>query len=108
MIFHQSVDAQLAKFIIERLRHLRSTGFNFKDSPFVIIVDRLDEYQGNNLQSGLMKLLMASAHHHSPIRILIASRPGVYLQSTFNSSSIPLPLTGLALSDEYTAEEDIY
>ena len=33
MIFYQSVDAQLAKFITEPLRHLRSTGFDFKDSP---------------------------------------------------------------------------
>jgi len=35
MTFHQSVDAQLAKFIFEPLRHLRSTGFDFKDSPLL-------------------------------------------------------------------------
>jgi len=105
MISHQSVDAQLAKFIVKPLRHFRSTEFNSKDSPFVIITDRLDEYQGDNLQSGLMKLLVAALHHFPlRIRILIASRPEVCLQSTFNSSSIPLPLTRLALS----AEEDIY
>jgi len=89
MTFHQSVDAQLAKFIVEHLCHLRSTGFNFKDSPFFIIIDRLAEYQGNNPQSGFVKSLMA-ALHLSPvrIRILIASRPEIYLQSAFTSSSI--------------------
>ena len=35
MIFHQSVDAQLAKFITEPLGRLPSTGFDFKDSPLL-------------------------------------------------------------------------
>jgi len=35
MTFHQSVDAQPANFIVEPLRHLRSTGFDFKDSPLL-------------------------------------------------------------------------
>ena len=35
MIIHQSVDAQLAKFIVKPLRHLRFTGFDFKDSTFL-------------------------------------------------------------------------
>ena len=43
MIFQQSVDIQLAKLIIEPIRHLHSTGFNFRDSPDVIIIDGLDE-----------------------------------------------------------------
>jgi len=34
MISHQSVDAQLAMFITEALRHLRS-GFDFKDSQML-------------------------------------------------------------------------
>jgi len=108
-IFHQSIDAQLAKLIIEPLRRLQSTGFNFMDSPFVIIVDGLDECQGTDLQSGLVKSL-AAAFRSSPlrIRILIASRPEVYLQSTFNSSLLKPHLSRLALSDEYSPEKDIY
>jgi len=109
MIFHQSVDVQLAKLVIEPLQHLHSTGFDFKDSPFVIIVDGLDECQGPGVQSGLVRSL-AAIFRHSPlrIRILIASRPEVYLQSTFNSSTLQPHLSRLALSDEYTAEKDIY
>jgi len=109
MIFQQSVDTQLAKLIIEPLRHLHSTGFDFKDSPFVIIIDGLDECQGTDIQSGLVKSL-AAAFRDSPlrIRILIASRPEVYLQSTFNSSSLRPHLSHLALSDEYSPDEDIY
>ena len=78
MIFHQSIDSQLAKLIIEPLRRLHSTGFDFKDSPFVIIVDGLDECQGTDMQSGLVKSL-AAAFCGSPfcILILIASRPEV-------------------------------
>ena len=56
-----------------------------------------------------MKSLVAALHHPPlRIRILIASRPEIYLQSTFNSSFIPSHLTRLVLSDEYSAEEDIY
>jgi len=109
MIFHQSVDVQLAKLIIEPLQCLHSAGFDFKDSPFVIIIDGLDECQGNDIQSGLVKSLVAAFRGSQPrIRILIASRPEVYLQSTFNSSSIQPRLAHLALSDNYSAERDIY
>ena len=109
MIFHQSVDVQLAKLVIDPLQHLHSIGFDFKDSPFVIIIDGLDECQGMGVQSGLVKLLV-TAFCHSPLclRILIASRPEIYLQSTFNSSTLQPRLSRLALSDEYSAEEDIH
>jgi len=109
MIFQQSADVQLAKLIIEPLWSLDSTGFNFEDSPFVIIIDGLDECQGANVQSGLVKSL-AAAFRHSPlrIRILIASRPEVYLQPTFNSSTLQPHISRLALSEDYSAAEDIY
>ena len=108
-IFQQSVDVQLAKLVIEPLQRLHSTGFDFKASAFVIIVDGLDECQGNEIQSVLVKSL-AAAFRDSPlrIRILIASRPEVYLQSTFNSSSLKPHISHLALSNEYSPEEDIY
>jgi len=108
MIFKQSVDIQLAKLIIEPMQRLHSTGFDFKDSPFVIIIDGLDECEGKDIQSGLVKSLVA-AFCHSPlrIRILIASRPEVYLHSTFNLSSLQPHLSRVALSNEYSAEKDI-
>ena len=108
MIFKQSVDVQLAKLVVEPIRRLHSTGFDLKDSPFVIIVDGLDECQGKDIQSGLVKLL-ATAFRDSPlhIRILIASRPEVYLQSTFNLSSLQPHLSRLALANEYSAGGDI-
>jgi len=109
MIFHQSVDVQLAKLVIEPLQRLHLAGFDFKESPFVIIIDGLDECHGINIQSGLVRSLAAASSHSSHrIRILIASRPEVYLQSTFNSSTLQPHVSRLALSDEYTAEEDIY
>jgi len=46
MIFHQSVDVQLTKLINKPLRRLHSTGFNFKDSPFVFIINGLDKCEG--------------------------------------------------------------
>ena len=108
MILQQSVDVQLAKLITEPIWHLHSTGFDFKASPSVIIIDGLDECRGNDIQSGLVKSL-AAAFRHSPfhIRILIASRPEVYLQSTFNLTSLQPHVSRVALSDEYSAEKDI-
>jgi len=109
MILKQSVDVQLVKLIIEPIRHLHSTGFDFEASPYVIIIDGLDECQGKDIQSGLVKSL-AATFRDSPlrIRILVASRPEVYLQSTFNLSPLQPHLSRLALSDEYAAEEDIW
>jgi len=107
-IFNQSIDIQLAKLIIEPIHELHSRGMIFDISPLVLIIDGLDECRGNGVQSGIVKSL-AVAFHHFPlrIRILITSRPEVYLQSTFNSSSIQPRLSRLALSDEYAAKKDI-
>ena len=109
MIFYHSVDTQLNKLILEPLRRLHSKGFNFQNCPFVIIIDGLDECEGNLVQSGLIKSL-TTAFLLSPlrIRILVASRPEVHLQSTVNSSSIDPHISRLALSNEYSADEDIY
>jgi len=109
MIFYQSVDVQLAKLIIEPLQRLHSTGFVFEGSPFVIIIDGLDECQGTNIQSALVKsLYLAFGCFPLRVRILIASRPETYLQSTFTLSSVQPHVTRLALSDKYSAEEDIH
>jgi len=104
-----SIDTQLSKLILEPLVRLHSSGFDFQNCPFAIIVDGLDECQSKDMQSKVVKSL-AAAFHRSPlrIRILIASRPEVYLKSTFNSSPIQPHLTRLALSDEYSPEKDIY
>ena len=108
-IFKQSIDVQLSKLIIEPLEQLVSAGIIFDASPLVIIIDGLDECEGNDVQSGIVKSLASAFHRTSfRIRILIASRPEVYLQSTFNSSPVQPHLARLALSDEYSPEKDIY
>jgi len=108
-IFEQSVDVQLSKLIIDPLEQLFSSGLIFDISPLVIIIDGLDECQGGDVQSGIVKSLVAAFRHSSlRIRILIASRPEVHLQSTFNPASMQPHLSRLALSDEYSPDEDIY
>jgi len=108
-IFEQSVDVQLSKLIIEPLEQLISAGVIFDISPLVIIIDGLDECQGGDVQSGIVKSLVAAFRHSSlRIRILIASRPEVHLQSTFNPTSMQPHLSRLVLSDEYSPGEDIY
>ena len=109
MIFQKSIDTQLFILVIEPLKRLHSVGFNFKGSPFVIVIDGLDECHGTDIQCGLVKSL-AAAFHHSPLRIciLIASRAEVHLQFAFNSFSLQPHLSRLALSDKYSPEEDIY
>jgi len=104
-----SMDTQLSKLILEPLQRLHSTGFDFQNSPFAILVDGLDECQGKDIQSKIVKSL-AAVFHYSPlrIRILIASRPEVYLKSTFNLSPVQPHLVRLALSDEYSPKKDIY
>ena len=108
MIFHHSIDVQLDKLIIEPLQRLYSTGHDFRNCLFVIIIDGLDESQGDLVQSGLVKSLTTS-FLRSPflIRILVTSRPEIHLQPIFNSSSMEPHLSRLALSDEYLPDEDI-
>jgi len=108
MVFHHSVDTQLNKLLLEPLQRLQSEGFDFRNCPFVIIIDGLDECQDDPIQSSLIKSL-ATAFLRSPlrIRILIASRPEIHLQTTFNSPSIEPHLSRLALSGEYSPDEDI-
>jgi len=108
-IFEQSIDVQLSKLVIEPLEQLFSAGIIFDISPLVIIIDGLDECQGGDVQSGIVKSLVAAFRHSSlRIRILISSRPEVHLQSTFNPTSMQPNLSRLALSDEYSPDEDIY
>ena len=109
MIFHHSVDVQLDKLIIEPLHRLHSLDHDFRDCPFVIIIDGLDECQGDLVQSGLVKSL-TTAFLRSPfiVRIFITSRPEIQLQSRFNSSPMQPHLSRLALSDKYSPEKDIY
>ena len=110
-IFQQSVNVQLFKLVIEPLQRLFSAGMMSNIPPFVIIIDGLDECQGSDIQSGLIKSLVAAfldLPFRIRIRILIASRPEVYLKSTFYSSSVQPRLTQIALSEEYSPEEDIY
>ena len=108
-VIYQSVDIQLSKLIVEPIHQLKSTGFDFAACPFVIIIDSLDKCPGSDVQSGIVKSLV-TAFHHFPfrIRILIASRPEVHLQSTFNSSTLQHCLSRLALSGEYLPDKDIY
>ena len=109
MIFRQSIDTQLAKLVLGPLHQLHSTGFNFINCPFVTVIDGLNECRGNEIQCSIVRSL-ASAFKDSPVRfrILIASRPEVYLQSTFNSSLVQPHLARLALSHEFSPEKDIY
>jgi len=108
-IFQQSIDVQLSKLIIGPLDRLVSAGIIFDISPLVIIIDGLDECQGGDVQSGIIKSLVTAFRHSSlRIRILIASRPEVHLQSTFNSTPIQPHLSRIALSDEYSPDEDIH
>ena len=108
-IFEQSVDVQLSKLIIDPLEQLFSAGIIFDISPLIVIIDGLDECQGEDVQSGIVKSLVAAFRHSSlRIRILIASRPEVHLQSTFNPASMQRHLSRLALYDEYSSNGDIY
>jgi len=108
-IFAQSIDIQLTRLIAEPLHQLQSTGFDFKGCPFLIVIDGLDECQGSEAQSDVVKSLI-TAFYQSPLRtrILIASRPEVNLQTIFGSSTLQCHISRLALSHEYSSSGDIY
>lgn len=60
MVFHQTIDAQLAELIIKPIQRLHSIGFDFMACPFVIIVDGQDDCRGNEIHCGIVKWLATS------------------------------------------------
>ncbi|KAF9013065.1 hypothetical protein BDQ17DRAFT_1231631, partial [Cyathus striatus] len=77
-------------------------------TPKLVIIDGLDECNGQNIQVSVIRLLTWVASQPSiHLRFLIASRPELEIRNTFDSRSVRDLCTQLVLDDRYAPDEDI-
>ncbi|RXW23639.1 hypothetical protein EST38_g2203 [Candolleomyces aberdarensis] len=109
-IFSRELKTQMDVLIVRPVQRLRSLGFNPNHLPqYVIIIDGLDECQGERHQAGVLSIVkQCLLDNDLPFRIVIASRPEWAIRSALEPGGY---LHGIAyhlrLSDNYDASADI-
>ncbi|KAJ7888289.1 hypothetical protein B0H13DRAFT_2042505 [Mycena leptocephala] len=76
----RSIGVQLRELILKPCLNLTSP-------PRIIIVDGLDECEGQNVQQDILRLLRDFTQHRTPLRFVIASRPEAHIHEVFNELS---------------------
>jgi hypothetical protein len=85
-VIHRHMDVQLRNLIREPWKLADGA------SPSALLIDGLDECDGNKIQREILRLIGSTADkHHPTLRILVASRPEPHIQETFEEA-----LRGLA------------
>ncbi|TEB27838.1 hypothetical protein FA13DRAFT_1591271, partial [Coprinellus micaceus] len=110
-VFERHMDQQIEELVLKPFRKLAGRS-NRRDWPSVIIVDGLDECQGDSECSGadaqkeiLYTLSRAGADPAFPFRIIIASRPEPAIRHFFSNS--PSLALNIFLDDKYEPDADI-
>ncbi|KAF7348919.1 putative nwd2 protein [Mycena venus] len=75
------MDVQLRNLILEPCKQLQDA------TPSVLLVDGLDECEGNSVQREILRLIASTVNSPGvPLRILVASRPEPHIRETFDKS----------------------
>ncbi|KAJ2913271.1 hypothetical protein MD484_g7154, partial [Candolleomyces efflorescens] len=83
LIFDQSLEAQTMALVVEPFQHMKRTGVNLHDLPYVILIDGLDEcgstdpkHKAEDRQAELLTTIRRCLLENDlPFRIFVASRP---------------------------------
>ncbi|KAJ7705528.1 hypothetical protein B0H17DRAFT_670258 [Mycena rosella] len=82
-ITHKSLSLQLQKLIVEPCRDSTPT------RPFTIIIDGLDECEGEDIQQEILRSIGRSFHKSQPpLRFLVASRPEPHIGEVFREPGL--------------------
>jgi len=77
-------------------------------SPFLVIVDGLDECQKNDDQCWILAQVSRMVHtHHLPLRFLIVSRPESHIREAFEELDLAAITRVLSLYGDYQALSDV-
>ena len=77
-------------------------------SPFLVVIDGLDECQGHDNQSRILVQVSHIIHiHRLPLRFLIVSRPESHLCEAFEESSLASITEKLSLYDDFQSRDDV-
>ncbi|KAF8959350.1 hypothetical protein BDZ97DRAFT_1735864, partial [Flammula alnicola] len=110
LLFRRSFQSQLKALIIEPLVQIRQQSDSSANltSPFLIILDGLDECDGRDVQTNIIHAISdALRDTNLPIVCLIASRSEQQITMAFNSRKVTDIVTRLPLDDTYLPDEDI-
>lgn len=103
MIPSKVLREQMQKLLLEPL----SSGLKHAGSPFLVIVDALDECDDARLVVELVSLLVQLVRSSPlPLRLLITSRPEPWLQAHFRQPDVTSITIALEI-ESFTVEDDI-
>jgi hypothetical protein len=111
-IFFKSPENQLHKLVIEPLHSLGSEISDSdisQSSPFLIIIDGLDECKREAEQSEILHSIAMIIHsYHLPLCFLIASRPEPHILHSFDSSDLRNICYHICLDGSFKPVEDVH
>ena len=77
-------------------------------SPFLVIIDGLDECRGNKDQSSILSDVHDLVHKHClPLRFLIVSRPESHIRETLDKSAMSSITEVLSVYGDFGARDDV-
>lgn len=109
-IFDKSLETQVETLIIAPLEKARSaTTSAITDKwPRIILIDGLDECNGNSIQCSIIHALStALLRHRVPLILLVTSRPEPHIRSAFNALEISHSSRHIVLDNSYNPDADI-
>jgi len=100
----KSMEVQLRTLIIEPFQRLETRPSHIQ----TVIVDGLDECQGDETQELILRLISdALTEHKLPLRFLIASRPEPHIRDGFDNPSLHRISNRLSLDNDFWVRKDI-
>lgn len=104
LIFSRAVNAQFSKLVIEPLLQV-SKG---SDPRKVIIIDGLDECDGDDKQCGIIDVICtAVSRHRLPFCFLVASRPEPHIRDAFNHDKLFKLSRNIPLIEDSESNNDV-
>ena len=100
----KSMDVQLRNLIVDAFQNLSP----LPQSPYLVIIDGLDECHDKAAQQSILRLLCESVTVHKlPLRFLIGSRPESHIRSSFDQESLYTITHRVVLDEKFNPGTDI-
>ncbi|KAF8198466.1 hypothetical protein BJ912DRAFT_951483 [Pholiota molesta] len=108
LIFQRSLEIQLERLVVNPLRQIRELNLLSSTSPFLFIIDGIDECDKRLVQINILNTISKAIHAQGiPAIFLVASRNESQITMTFNSKGLLDIVTRIALDDDYLSDDDI-
>ena len=100
----KSMDVQLRTLIVDAFQNLSP----LPQSPYLVIIDGLDECHDKVAQQSILRLLCESITVHKlPLRFLIGSRPESHIRASFDQESLYTITHRVVLDETFNPGKDI-